>query len=89
MSARVDPEIAARMRSDPDGRLEAIVTAKGKLDDLLGQLPSEVLVEHRYRLIGSVAVLASGRVLQRVADLSTVAAIEPVRGVSHCEGATS
>jgi len=81
MAAKLDPELARQMDGDPEAQLEAIVTAASKLEDLLASLPPEVVVQHRYHLLGGVAVKASVGALRRLAQLPAVKAIEPVRDV--------
>jgi hypothetical protein len=89
MSARIDPELARWLAGDPARQLEAIVSAQGRLDELLDGLPEGVEVQHLYRLIGSISVTAPAGTLRRMADLTVVKSIEPVRRVSHCEGTTA
>jgi len=84
MSARVDPEMAVLLSGDPGQQIEAIISAQGRLDDLLDHLPDGVEIQHQYRLIGSISVSASAGTLRRVADMQAVKSIEPVRRVSHC-----
>lgn len=84
MTARVDPELAGLLDGDPSVRLEAIVMSSRGLDELLAALPREVKVTHKYRLIGSVAVIAPAGALRKLAASSAVASMEPVRGVTHC-----
>lgn len=84
MSARIDPELDDFLKGDPMRSLDAIILAQGRLDDLMDSLPDEVTVHYQYRLIGSVSVTAPAGALRRLAAMSTVKAIEPVRDVSHC-----
>jgi len=84
MSARIEPELAVRLRGDPGTRLEVILTATDGLDELVAQLPTDVQVEHRYRLIAGVAVTATAGTLRRVAEMSVVKSMEPVRPVRSC-----
>jgi hypothetical protein len=81
MSATIAADLSGPLAGDPKAPLEVIITAAGGLDELLAQLPPEVRVDHTYRLSRSVAVTASAAALRRVAKLSSVGAMEPVRDV--------
>ena len=82
MLAQVDPEMQKLMDGDPRRTIDAIILARGHLDELLDSLPADVTVLHQYRLIGSVSVSATAGVLRNLAGIRTVKAIEPVRDVS-------
>lgn len=84
MNARIDPELADLLSGDPKRSLEAIIMARGRLEDLLDSLPDEVTVRYTYRLIGSISVTAPAGALRLLADSEAVKAIEPVRPVAHC-----
>jgi len=84
MAARVDPEMQALLNGDPQRTLDAIIMARGRLDELLECLPDDVTIVHQYRLIGSVSVSATAGALRGLVWLRAVKSIEPVRDVSHC-----
>lgn len=84
MTARVDDELWACLESDPDAQVEAILVASGSLEELLASLPAGIVVQHRYRRLPGLAVLASARLLRRIAELPTVRAMESVRRVHTC-----
>lgn len=81
MTARVDDELWACLEGDPDAQVEAILVASGSLEELLASLPAGIVVQHRYRRLPGLAVLASARLLRRIAELPTVRAMESVRRV--------
>jgi hypothetical protein len=84
MSARLDPGFAAELASDPLGAHEAILTASDGLEALLSALPGDVDVQYTYRLIGGVAVRASGDAISRLAALPAVKTIEKVKPIQGC-----
>lgn len=79
---KVAPDLWPMLDGDPAARLEAIVVAEVDLDELLAGLPSEVTVEHRYRLINSISVTARADALLALTRLPMVRSIESVRPVS-------
>ena len=81
MAAHVDPEMVRQLNGDPDAELEAIVTARDEVDELLASLPADVVVRHRYRLIPGIAISAPVGVLRQLVELPTVKSIEPVRAL--------
>ena len=76
-------------RFDLDGR-SLIFTPDGSADYYsakvvaISALPVDVDVQYTYRLIGGVAVRATGNALSRLADLPVVKTIEKVKPVQGC-----
>lgn len=82
MTAHVDPELWTMLEGDPEARLQAIVIADADLDALLAELPEDVEIEHRYRLINSISVTARAGTLRELMQLPRVKSIESVRPVT-------
>lgn len=79
---KVAIELWPMLGGDPEARLEAIVISEVDLDELLAELPPEVTVEHRYRLINSISVRGRAGALLALTQLPMVRSIEAVRPVS-------
>ncbi len=84
MSVRLEPAFADELARKPRDTHEAIITAAQGLEELLTAMPVEITVQYTYRLIGGVAVRASGEAIARLADSPAVKSIERVGGVQSC-----
>ena len=82
LTARIDPEVSARLADPADAPLEVIVSASGELEALLAVLPARITVRHVYRLRKGIACTADKTDVRVLADSPEVAAIEADRPVS-------
>ncbi len=82
MNAKIDPQLSARLRADPDAAVGLIVRVAGDLDQRAADLARRGLaVGRRLRLIGALAVRASGRSALALAAAPWVIRIEEDREV--------
>ena len=84
MPPRLDPAFAHELADQPAATHEAIITAAEGLDALLRAMPGDVDVQYTYRLIGGVAVRATGETIARLAESPAVKSIEKVASVHGC-----
>lgn len=85
--APVDADLWQALSGDPAEEVEAILVSAATIETLLAELPAEVTVGHRYRLINAISVQATAAALRRLARLPMIKRIESVRPVAACEQA--
>lgn len=84
---QVDADLWQALSGDPAEEVEAILVSAATIETLLAELPAEVTVGHRYRLINAISVQATAAALRRLARLPVIKRIESVRPVAACEQA--